>query len=480
MSGGLRRTCLSKSGLFGTVLLSMLLRGPSANAGGLFLSDRGVRALGRGGAFVAGADDIEAAWYNPAGLVQAQNSVLLDVSFLNYATTFSRQTIVSDAAGASRTATFPTVSGSTKYLPLPSLGASFAIGEAKRLVVAASISAPYAPVSTYPDTVAGKPAASRYSLLSLDGSVLLNPGLSLAYKVTDQVQIGLGFNAIVGTFNSTVMLNAGPPGRLLSAPEDPTYDAMTQVKASPIITPSGNFGIIVSPTNYLRVGLSGQLPFVINAPATVRVRLPVAAPFDSASQSGTKAHVRFTIPAIMRIGIEVRPLHNLAIEAAYVREMWGSHDAISIESNGIQLLNVTGFPSPYSIASISIPRRFVDTNSVRLGGEYDLPIDAVRIRVRGGANYETSAIPPAYLSPLTVDLSKVAVSAGVSVYPTKHWRIDCVYAHTFLFPVDADPANAQIQKINPVGGNSVKTEAINGGRYTAHGDIFGFGAEYRY
>ncbi len=43
----------------------------AAHAGGFYMTDRGVRPVGRGGAFIAGADDQHAVWYNPAGLIHA-------------------------------------------------------------------------------------------------------------------------------------------------------------------------------------------------------------------------------------------------------------------------------------------------------------------------------------------------------------------------------------------------------------------------
>ena len=42
----------------------------SAQASTYYLSDVGIRAFSRGGAYVAGADDISAQWYNPAALTR--------------------------------------------------------------------------------------------------------------------------------------------------------------------------------------------------------------------------------------------------------------------------------------------------------------------------------------------------------------------------------------------------------------------------
>jgi len=61
--------------------------------GGFYLAPRGVRPLGRGGAFVAGADDQNAAWYNPAGLAQAGSGVLIDLSYIGFLEQYTRQAV---------------------------------------------------------------------------------------------------------------------------------------------------------------------------------------------------------------------------------------------------------------------------------------------------------------------------------------------------------------------------------------------------
>ena len=92
-----------------------------ASAAGLYFSDRGVRAVGRGGAFVAGADDLGAVWYNPAGLADAGTSILVDGTWLNFSSEFKRQTQVVDASGTVRRFDYPTVKGTTPFLPIPTI-----------------------------------------------------------------------------------------------------------------------------------------------------------------------------------------------------------------------------------------------------------------------------------------------------------------------------------------------------------------------
>jgi long-chain fatty acid transport protein len=455
-----------------------------ARAAGLYFSDRGVRPLGRGGAFVAGADDLNAIWYNPAGLADAGTSFLLDASQLLFRSTFTRQTNVTDANGATSTETFPTVKGSTPILPIPTIGISYNVPSARELTFAFGAFAPYTPVASYPLTLPdGSPSPSRYSLVSLNGSTLVVTGLWVAYKPIEQIRIGLGAEALVGTFDSTVVFSACPPQSLVCATEDPNYDAYSQLKVGPIFAPSGNGGVTFVPDPHVRIGVSGQLPFNIDAPATVTVRLPNAVEFDHASQQGDNAHVKFELPAIFRAGVEGRARlgkGNLRVEFTYVREFWTTQHSIDIIPSNIQLLNVRAFPSPFAVSPISIPRNFDNSNSYRLGGEYGFEAGGYKLDARLGIAYETSAVPVAYESPLTVDMNKITLGVGGSIHIGAHWRLDAVYAHVFAQSVYVNPAIAAVPKVNPVQGNPTQSESINGGTYTASADVLGVGLNYRF
>jgi long-chain fatty acid transport protein len=473
-------------GLAGLVLSLGVLSATTADAAGLYTADRGVRPLGRGGAFVAGADDVGAIWYNPAGLADAGTTVYIDLAWMNFSSEYTRKTQVTDGSGTVRTYDSPKVSGTTPFLPIPTIGGTYNFGDQKQYTLGVGILAPYTAIASYPLTVGGQPSPSRYSLVSLDGSALVLSGAYFAYKPIPQIRVGIGLQALVGKFQSRVVFSASPPDRLISAPEDPQYDSLSQLSVGPIVAPSGNFGIIAEPDPHLRLGVSAQLPVWINAPATINVRLPSAAVFDKARQEGEDARVRFKLPPILRAGIEFRTdLGNdstLRVEVAYVREFWSLHESIDIRPENVKLYNITGFPSPFGVAPISLPRRFKDSNSFRLGAEYSTKsiFPANRIDLRTGFSYETSGIPEEWVSPLTYDANKVIGGAGASLYAGDHWRLDAVFGLVLLNGTNVPPDKAQVPRVNPVQGNPTKTESINGGEYSARAIILGVGAQYKF
>ena len=87
---------MKRSALLGLVSVSLLAL-PSANGAGLYFSDRGVRPMGRAGAFVAGCDDLHGIWYNPAGIVDAGTSTLVDFTWVRFSIGYTRRLRIVDA-----------------------------------------------------------------------------------------------------------------------------------------------------------------------------------------------------------------------------------------------------------------------------------------------------------------------------------------------------------------------------------------------
>jgi len=471
------------SATIGAVLAASLLAAP-AGAAGLYYADRGVRPLGRAGAFVAGADDLGALAYNPAGIFDAGGQFLIDGSWVHFTSDYTRVANVQQVDPntgqpvGSYKETFPTVHGSTPVLPIPTIAVSFK--PHKDWVLAFGAWAPYAALTTYPSTVNGQPAPQRYSLLSLDGSLLSFVGLGVAYAPSKYLRIGATAGMLTGVFKTQATFSGCVPERFICAPEESSWDVLAQLSAGPIFAPTGSLGITVIPHPAWRIGAAFQLPVWVRAPATLDTQLPTTPVFSQASQQGNSGNVSFDLPWTLRVGIETRVVDNLRVELAFNYDAWSMQNSIAFTPTNIALKNVVGFPQLYYVPPVSLPRNFQDSASVHLGGEYTFQAGGLSWDGRAGVSFETSAIPNAYESVLTIDQNKVTAAIGASVHINKV-RLDIVYAHVFGFDVNVDPGTAKISQVSPVQANPPKNpDYINGGMYSARADVLGLGLAYTF
>lgn len=463
-----------------------LAYGGDAAAGGLYYAERGVRPLGRGGAFVAGADDPGAIYYNPAGLAFAGEQLLLDASWLNFRSTYQRRALVRQAdpatgqpTGVEFVQTFEEVEGTTPVLPIPTAAYSNPFG-LEDFNFAIGFWAPYSTLMSYPEEVRGNPAPQRYSLITLDGSALVIGGLYASWQPTEEIALGAGVEVLTGFFEATVAFSACPPERLICAPEQPDYDAVTRLRVGPIFAPSGILGAIVQPVDDIRIGTSFHLPYHVDSPATVDVRMPSAPAFQTAEQRGKDGNVTFDLPWTFRAGIEYRGIENTRVEVAYTYENWSTHDSIDLDPQNIRLANVVGFSEETSVAPVSLERNFQDTWSARVGGEHTLELEGYDFDLRAGAMYETSAIPKEYLSATTVDLDKITLAIGLGIHIGR-WRFDGLIAKVFATGQDVDVREAEIERVYPIRSNPPEiNDPINAGSYDASANIFGVGLAYQF
>ncbi|MBX3185125.1 MAG: outer membrane protein transport protein [Polyangiaceae bacterium] len=477
-----RRTALA-----GALIAAGLLASSQAGAAGLYFSDRGVRGLARGGAMVAGADDAASVYYNPAGLAFTGNQLLLDAAWLNYSGTYQRKARLEqtdpntgEPTGQRFVRTFEPVEGTSPLVPIPTVVYADPLGT-ERFNFALGAWAPYAAITSYPETVGGgRPAPQRYSLISLDGSALAIVGAYASYRPIDELALGVGVEVLGGSFETSVAFSSCVPDRFICAPEQPDFDAITKLAVGPIIAPSGVLGLTFVPSEDLRFGASYHLPFWIRSSADVKVRLPSSPLFDDARQEGQSARVAFDLPGYLRTGVEYRGLPDTRIELAFVWENWSAHDTISLKPEDIRLVGVEAFPEEYRIGDIELPRGFEDAYSLRLGGEHQLSFADYALDLRAGIMYEKSAVPAPYLSVTTVDVDKITVGLGGGLHIGK-WRFDAMVARVFGQSVDVGVDEAQITPISPLRANPPdRTHTINAGRYEASALVLGVGLAYQF
>lgn len=484
---------------FVPALLGLALTGAAlasaapAGAAGLYYADRGVRAAGRAGAYVAGGDDLGAIGYNPAGIYDAGTQFFFDASWLHFSSDYTRQAVLQQTDPNTGKVvdgpiqTFPSVKGSTPFLPIPTIAGSVQVH--RKLVIALGAYAPYAALSSYPDPDDHKgktfseiqnATPQRYALITLDGSTLLLAGATVAWAPIKELRLGATGGVLMGKFATTVAFSGCIPERFLCAQESPNWDVRSELSVSPIVSPYGQFGAVVLPHPKWRIGVSSQLPIFVRAKATVKTRLPSTPVFEKASQEGDQADVAFDLPWNIKAGIETRMVDNLRLEAAFGFERWSMHDAIRVTPDHIALKNVALLPQTSYIPPLTLPRGFQDSFSVHLGGEYSIPIKELLLDVRAGASFETSAVPADYLTVLTIDSAKVTAALGGSLHVGK-LRIDATYAHVFGFSTTADPTTAKITQISPVNTNPpAHPNIINGGVYSARADVVGLGLAYNF
>ena len=466
-------------------LAALATASSDARAGGLYASDRGVRPLARAGAFIAGGDDLGAIAYNPAGLFDAGAQLMIDAGVVGYSSEYTRQAILrqvdpnTGATTAEFQQTFPTVEGSTPFIPIPTLALS--LQPTKELVVAVGAWAPYAAITTYPEELDdGRAAPQRYSLITLEGSALAVVGAWGAFAPSKEWRVGAGIEVLAGSFNSRVVFSGCVPDRFFCAPEQPEWDVLSELKVGPIVAPSGKLGAIWIPAPWIRAGLAGSLPYFVRAAATVRTRLPSTPVFERASQEGEDADVSFDLPWTLKAGVEVRPVDDLRVELGFGYEGWSMHDQIKVEPDGIALKNVAGFPETYYIPDVVFPRNFQDAISVRLGGEYTVGVGGNPLDLRGGVSYESSAVPPEWLSVLTIDSSKVTTALGLGLHVGRA-RFDFTFAHVFSSEVTVDPREAKVPQVSPVNARPpARPDIVNGGVYSASTNVFGLGFAYTF
>jgi long-chain fatty acid transport protein len=467
----------------------------TAHAGGFYLLDRGTRAMGRGGAFVAGADDPQSLWYNPAGLGFSGNQVLVDGTMTLLGVDYTRV----DSGGN----TLPTVHGSSAPLPIPTIAGSFELGM-PNLVAGVGIFAPNAALMQWPSSVMAngmmQPAPQRYSLLSMDGSLIASLAAGIAWRPIPELSIGIGVHVVYGSFAARTTLSACD-GVTCPFPEDPDYDGVAQLTLNPAFTAIATAGVTYD-AGPVRVGFSVMTPYSLSGTAGIQVRVPSAATFDGAfvrtregacsgvsnqdaqamgTCQNTQADLNLNFPWIFRLGVQFEMIENLVIEAAAVYEMWSMQNDVSVHPRDVWFANALGGGlRDYQVGPLSIPRNMRDTISVRLGGEYRIDD---RVQLRLGGYVETGAFTDQWLQALTIDSDKIVISGGVSVRVDAGFWIDAMVGYAHLFPHTVtnsavplpNPIRPATTAMNPMMRSPGDPTYIGNGQYDMTAPFFGLG-----
>ena len=389
-------------------------------AAGLFIAPRGVRPLSRGGAFVAGAEDVHSLVYNPAGLGFAANEAIIDFGVPLHHTDYTR--LLADSGER-----LPTVTGKGLGLPSPTMAAVHAY-EPWGLTFGAGLFADYPALQNWPRVLPdGQPAPQRYAIVNYAGTAVVRLSAGVGYQPTDWLSMGLAVQGFTGRFVSETTLS-NCDGVVCDTPEDQMFDAAIQFESGNFARPGIHAGLIVAPTRWLRIGLSWESGYRLEVDGVLRGRLPDDEIFDEAylDPAEPKATARFSLPMNARAGVELRGDNGWRLEGAFVWEQWSVHDMLELDPEETVIAEVA-LIGDYRLGRVEIERGFRDTWSVRLGGELPLgDVGGTPMTLRGGILYEPSAIAPENLTAMVVDLDKVITTVGLG-WQLDDMRLDFLY-----------------------------------------------------
>jgi len=429
-----------------TAFATIVLTASSARAGGTLLPVQGVRSLERAGALVAGAEDADSLWLNPAGLGRLTGD--------------GKRALLFDAAYVYQTVDVTALDGTTasNLQPghgIPTLAGAIGIGE--RLVIAGGMSAPY-------------DAIHRYANDDTSGTMTFVISAGAAYAIGDGLRAGVTLHDHVTRTQHTITTTACTTATC--DPADASLAMQLEIRQTDYVAPAASIGLQYDLGKTATLGLMAQSPVRVSGSGSLAVHLPTATMFSSAKVTGDDVALSYTLPPIIRAGIEIRPRGDLRVEAALDVEFWAIPDAITIAPVHVQIEDVAG--GPYPLHELSIARHGKTSFAPSVAVEWH-PHDMM---FGAGYAYETAALPEGDVAPLAVDSAKHILGIGGG-YEAEGWQIGGAVGIALLADVDVTAAEAAVYQLAPLRDPTV-TEPVNAGRYRSRYITAGLRAARRF
>ncbi|MGC6508157.1 MAG: OmpP1/FadL family transporter [Myxococcota bacterium] len=464
------------------MLASLFLLSTTAQGAAYYFSDIGVRAYSRGGAFVAGADDLTALYYNPAAMTRLRGiTTTLSVAGVGQDIMFDRADYPGDEDNPP--INYEPITNAAPAYMIPHFGISGNFGLPKT-TFALGFYPPYAPDVAYPND-----GSQRYSLI--DTLVIQTfTGVSAAHKFTDWLSIGggLSWNVLIVEQELKAYVPVSLPPLIESGYENPDYDVGFGVRAQDDFALTWNLGVLIEPPSQKwAFGAMYQPPIKFDGRGNLYADFSEYSFYTGDNEWDLELvnepkpvdndiTIDVTMPPIIRTGFLIRPTSRFELEFAYVWQGWSNLKSLTVTNLDLEI--ETSFPDPTVISDdIVLPTGFVNAHSYRLGGQYDIQEFAT---IRLGVNFETSAIRPKNLAPNMVDTNKVGYGAGGSYHTDFGLSLD--FGISQVFYKDTTVKNSEVFQISvdPLSGEVSDGSAIGNGKYTSRLMLLGAGFTYTF
>lgn len=460
-------------------LLAVGLLGPAtSSASGFLYGENGARSLQLGGAFAGQADDLTAIQHNPAGLAQQQGfSFLVDLFLLNHEVTFQRK----DADGT--TVAGPVSNSGGKFL-LPFFAAGYGLPVANRRLTL-SIGA-YGPPSvgryafpkpnyekvekngrlTYVEDPR-KFAPQRYGLIEND-IIVLFPSLSAAYEVHPKLSVGVSLQYVYSHIDFQIAATSilFTPTKQLH--EDADFDSVLVLDQTGKPTATGVLGVLVKPTDFLRIGISYRPPVPIDAEGEANIVLgPIPKQFYSVE--GNRATFEMTLPQELKIGAHLTPIKGLGVNVDAVYQGWQSVGEFLLTPLDIRLVSPDPAVEPIHLEPIHIPKKWRHIWSFRGGAQYEFPFG---LTARAGVLWEQSAAGDERLAIDFMHPTRTFITGGLE-YKIPRIGVSVLATGAYQPAVTKEVTGSEVRAPNT--DHDIQGSIIGNGTLTGGGWILGGG-----
>lgn len=352
---------------------------------------QGARSAGLSGAVTARPDMGAAGYYNPAGLV-LDEGLSLDVG----ASALVPRVIYEDPETGERTAA--QVNGAFPPYLHGRLGF-------EHWAVGLSFGVPYGSGLSWPQDWTGRYEVTATSLTVMEAAP------SVAWRPVDWLAIGGGPRLAYGTVGIERALDFAQPD------SSGSVDLSGQAFGL-----GGQAGLWAQVHDRWQVGASWRSAVALAMEGVARFE---DVPQEMADRAhDTRAQTEMVMPHRLALGVayEVGLSGVISVDLEY--QLWGAVDRFEVdfESDGVD--------------DISEPRDWENTLTMRLGAEYQLPLNGLSVRT--GFAIDPSPAPASTLSPATPDTDRFITSLGLGYEATEFLDVNLAYRFITLSRTASD------------------------------------------
>ncbi len=375
------------------IAFTILILSHQLFAGGFLTGTQNAKAMGMGHAFVGQANDASAIYFNAAGLSNLKGiNFLVGATFIMPKVDFTGPTpLTTTTSAVARTFTPINLYGS---YGLDEYGLTFGLG----------VYNPYGLGSEWPDPWVGKALAIKTELRTF----YINP--TIAYKVTENLSVGAGFDYIISSITMTRRITSVP-----GVPVQTNIKSDLEGDGKPAYT--FNVGILYKPIEDLSIGAAyrhsseiefeGDVKFSDLAVGIQEIDQVLAASFKT-----SKGTAKITMPYDLRAGISYKAMDNLTINADFQYVGWESYDTLAAT-----------FENP--AYNIKIAKDWKNSSTFRLGGEYRMD----EFAFRAGYVFDGSPIPTKTMDPSLPGADRHEFTVGLGYQLMSNVRVDVAYQY---------------------------------------------------